>query len=158
MTGKEYSDLIAAYITVAFGSRGVQVYREISVGKSIIGKNRKVDLLVLDRGQNLAYAIECKYQESHGTVDEKIPYTLDDIRALQMPGCISYAGPGFSSGVVHMLEASELAAYCLPEPEELASTRHTRELDHLLAMHFHWWDVVVGGRAPFVAPAPGQGG
>ena len=148
MTGHSYADLIARYIAFNYGTRGVEVYREISIGKSIIGKNRKLDVLVLAQGD--AFAIECKYQETQGTVDEKIPYTLDDIAALQVQGCVAYAGQGFSPGVIHMLEASELAASCLPTADDLAPTKQTRELDHFLAMHFRWWDILVGGKQPVV--------
>lgn len=154
MTGHDYANLIAGYIARNYGERGTAVYREVSIGKSIIGKNRKVDLLVLC-GER-AYAVECKYQESQGTADEKIPYTLSDMAALPMGGCIAYAGGGFSPGVVHMLEGSELAAYCLPEAPRLAPGRPTRELDHLLAMHFGWWDVIVGGKAPFSWEVPAR--
>ena len=70
--------------------------------------------------------------------------------ALPMAGAVAYAGEGFSTGVLHMLEASEIAAYCLPA-EDLARTSPTRELDHLLAMHFRWWDVLVGKKEPFGA-------
>src|SRR5262245_4491864 len=45
------------------------------------------------------------FQDSEGTVDEKIPYALDDLRAPSIAGCIAYAGRGFSKGVLHMLEA-----------------------------------------------------
>ena len=47
-------------------------------------------------------------------MDEKIPYALDDLKALSMAGCIAYAGKGFSKGVLHMLEASPYAAARLP--------------------------------------------
>jgi hypothetical protein len=43
-------------------------------------------------------------------VDEKIPYALDDMKALRVPGCIAYAGTGFSEGIMPMLEASNVAA------------------------------------------------
>jgi len=97
---------------------------------------------------NKAFAIECKFQESEGTVDEKIPYALDDLQALPMAGCIAYAGKGFSDGVMHMLEASPHAAFCLPAPDQTESSTETRELDHLLSTHFGWWDVLVGQRKP----------
>ena len=80
MTGADYANLIAAYILENFGDRGVTVYREVNIGKSIIGKNRRIDVLVLCEQQNEAFAIECKYQETHGTVDEKIPYALEDMK------------------------------------------------------------------------------
>ena len=95
-----------------------------------------------------AFAIECKFQDSQGTVDEKIPYALDDLQALPMAGCITYAGGGFSDGVLHMLEASPRAAFCLPSPDQHDQTAETRELDHLMAMHFGWWDVLVENKRP----------
>ena len=147
MTGGQYANLIAAYVSRRFGARGLKVYREIRIGKSIIGKDRCIDVFCIsDAGK--AFAIECKYQESPGTVDEKIPYALEDLRALPMTGCITYAGQGFSEGVLHMLRASPDAAYCLPAPAQTDSAAETRELDHLLAAHFGWWDILVGNRQP----------
>jgi hypothetical protein len=148
MSGTEYANLIARYVARRFGSRGIKVYREIRVGKSIIGKNRCIDVFCLCETSNKAFAIECKFQDSEGTVDEKIPYTLEDLAAMPMAGCIAYAGKGFSSGVLHMLRASTQAAYCLPASEQSEMTVDTRELDHLLAMHFGWWDVLVENRKP----------
>jgi hypothetical protein len=149
MTGNEYADLVAAYILQNFDDQGLQVYREINIGKSIIGKGRRIDLLVVDEKGGTAFAIECKYQATVGTVDEKIPYALDDMDALRVEGCIVYAGAGFSTGVLHLLQASETAAYCLPHCESLARTKDTKELDHMLATHFGWWDLLVAHREPF---------
>jgi hypothetical protein len=148
VTGGEYADRVASYVSRRFAARGVRVYREVSAGKSIIGKNRRLDILCVSEEPNDAFAIECKYQEVAGTVDEKIPYTLDDLRALPMRGCVAYAGTGFSAGVLQMLRASEYAAYCLPADGQSDSSAATEELDHLLAMHFRWWDVLVAGKTP----------
>ena len=148
MSGAEYANLIAAYVARRFGARGVKVYREIRVGKSIIGKNRCIDVFCVCEVTNKAFAIECKFQESEGTVDEKIPYSLQDLDAMPMAGCIAYAGKGFSAGVLHMLRASTRAAYCLPDADQSETTADTKELDHLLAMHFAWWDVFVGKKVP----------
>lgn len=149
MTGKRYADLIAAYIATVYGERGIQVYREVPIGKSIIGKNRRLDVFIHDVHTNCALAVECKYQQTQGTADEKIPYTLKDIEALWMPGCIAYAGEGFSDGVIHMLRSSATAAYCLPNPEGLQPTPETRELDHIVATVFGWWDVLINQKTPF---------
>ena len=153
MTGAAYADLVAFYVSRRFEDRGLKVYREIQIGKTIIGKNRHVDILCVCERTNRAFAIECKFQESIGTVDEKIPYALDDLNALPMTGCIAYAGRGFSDGVLHMLEASPHAAYCLPAHGQAECTPETRELDHLLATHFGWWDVLVANKMP-VSPQP----
>ena len=148
MTGAQYANLVAAYVSRRFGARELKVYREIKVGKTIIGKNRCIDIFCVNEANQRAFAIECKFQDSQGTVDEKIPYALEDLRALPMAGCIAYAGQGFSDGVLHMLGASRHAAYCLPASGQLETTAETRELDHLLAAHFGWWDVLIEKKNP----------
>ena len=148
LRGAGYADLIARYVYANYQRRGISIYREVFAGKSIIGKNRRIDLLLVAEATNAAYAIECKYQRHSGTADEKIPYALDDIQALRMGGCIVYAGEGWSQGVLHMLRASAYAAYCLPN-DTLTPSDATRELDHLLAMHFCWWDILSMGKRPY---------
>lgn len=152
MTGNEYADRIAAYILKNFGVRGLMVYREVSLGKTIIGKNRHVDIFVVHPQSGRAFAVECKYQDSTGTVDEKIPYAIQDMQAMGMPVCLAYAGAGFSEGILHMLAGCPIAAYCLPQ-ETLEPGKETRELDVALAMAFHWWDLVLANKKPFVVPA-----
>ena len=70
---------------------------------------------------------------------------------MPMAGCIAYAGKGFSAGVLHMLRASTRAAYCLPVADQGDTSADTKELDHLLAMHFGWWDLFVGKKKPVSA-------
>jgi PD-(D/E)XK nuclease superfamily domain len=156
VTGHEYRKRIASYIVSAYWDRGIQVFEEVNVGTSIIGKQRRVDLFVLSPGERKAFALECKYQDVSGTADEKIPYTLQDLTALRMPSAVVYAGAGFSEGVLHLLQASELAAYCLPDDTLKPLGRKvgesidsgTWQLDHILAMTFGWWDIFVHGRTP----------
>jgi hypothetical protein len=153
LTGKEYADLVASYVLRNFGARGLTVYREVSMGKTIIGKNRHVDVLVLHEASSAVLAIECKYQDTLGTVDEKIPYAIQDMQAMGVPVCLAYAGGGFSAGILHMLAACPIAAQCLP-PVDLAPSRETRELDIALAMAFRFWDLVVSNKKPFVLADP----
>ena len=148
MTGNEYADLIAAYLARNYGGAGLKIYREVSLGKSIIGKNRKLDILAVHHESARALGIECKYQATPGTADEKIPYTLADLEAMHLPAFVTYAGDGFSVGVRHMLESHKLAAFCKPD-NSLASGRDTVELDHVVAMTFGWWDQVLARKAPF---------
>ncbi|OQX66773.1 MAG: hypothetical protein B6A08_18805 [Sorangiineae bacterium NIC37A_2] len=148
MTGNEYADLIAAYLKSAYGGRGLQIYREVSLGKSVIGKNRRIDILAIDERTSKAIGVECKYQATAGTVDEKIPYTLQDLAALHIPAFVVYAGTGFSPGVLHLLEGSPLGAYCLPDVS-LEPGANTIELDHLIATSFGFWDAVVRNKQTF---------
>lgn len=154
MTGNQYRDLIASYIDHNYSSAGLDVYCEISLGKTVIGKDRCIDVFVVRPEDRKAIAIECKYQDSLGTVDEKIPYALQDLEALWVPGVLVYAGGGWSKGVLHSLEASRLAAYCLPDQATLGRNKTTRELDHMLAAIFGFWDLVLPASKRFKAPSP----
>jgi hypothetical protein len=154
MTGTEYRQLVARYIVARFGERGIDVYEEVGAGTSMIGKQRRIDLLVWQKDRNEVMAVECKYQDSPGTVDEKIPYALEDIAQLPFPGIIVYAGRGFSDGVLHLLKGSAMAAYCMPDESLTSVPRQkgaamdsgTWQLDHALAMRFGWWDVLVADK------------
>lgn len=143
MTGNQYRDLIARYIDHVYGPHGLVVYTEVALGKTIIGKDRMIDVFVVREADQRAIAIECKYQGAQGTVDEKIPYALQDLEALWIPGLLVYAGGGWSRGVLHTLEGSRRAAYCLPDAADLALGRETRELDHVLAATFGLWHLVI---------------
>ncbi len=143
MTGNGYRDLIAAYIHHQYGEHGLVVYREVNLGKTIIGKDRQIDVFVMRPLDQKAIAIECKYQDALGSVDEKIPYALLDLEALWVPGCLVYAGRGWSRGVLHQLEASRLAAYCMPERPSLQRSKTTRELDYLIAATFGLWEQIL---------------
>ncbi len=151
MKGHEYRDLIAAYVLRNYGAAGLDVYTEVSLGKTIIGKDRKLDVFLVHRNTQAALAIECKYQESQGTTDEKIPYAIKDLQAVRVPGCLAYAGQGWSTGILHTLEASPLAAYCLPDGETLEPGTSTRQLDHVVAATFGFWAQVIPRRRLFEA-------
>lgn len=150
MTGNQYRDLIAGYIYRSYAPFGLLVYTEISLGKTVIGKDRKIDVFVVRSSDQRAIALECKYQDSQGTTDEKIPYALEDLAALWLPGCLVYAGEGWSRGILHTLEASRLAARCLPDANAMLHSPETRELDHVLAATFGLWELVLPASRRFV--------
>lgn len=142
MKGDEYRDRIAAYVDCNFAAHGLLVYTEVPVGKSIIGKRRRIDVFIRRNTGGDALGLECKYQSSSGTTDEKIPYALQDLDAMWIPGCLVYAGGGWSTGVLHTLEGSKLAAFCEP-PKGLKRTAKTLELDHVIAATFGLWEAVI---------------
>src|SRR5690606_7460963 len=49
MTGNQYRDLIAGYIHHNYAAQGLDVYVEISLGKTVIGKDRYIDVFVVRR-------------------------------------------------------------------------------------------------------------
>ncbi len=142
MTGKEFSDSIATYLANNFGSRGLVVYREVPAGVSIIGKRRRVDVFCVDPTKAKALAIECKFQSTSGTTDEKLFYALEDVKAIPMESFLVYGGGGYSAGIKHTLASSQDAVYAMPTIGE------TWELDCRLAMLFGWWDLITSGAEP----------
>lgn len=150
--GGKYRDLIAAYVDHNFGPRDITVYTEVSVGKTIIGKNRRLDVLLVRETDQRSLAIECKWQSVGGTTDEKIPYALQDIEAMWIPGCLAYAGDGWSEGVLHTLEGSRYAVACWPDLT-LRRRQHTLELDHVIAAVFGFFDLVIPPKCRFKKPA-----
>ncbi len=135
--GHAYRDAIASYIHSRYGAVELEVYTEVALGKTIIGKDRQIDIFVLRSSDSRALGLECKWQSSSGTTDEKIPYALQDLRAMWIPGCLVYAGTGWSSGVLHTLQGSRNAVYCNPDE------KNTVELDHVLAAVFGLWTRVI---------------
>lgn len=150
MKGGEYRDRIAAYVHAAFGAHGLVVYTEVPLGKTVIGKARHIDVFVLRPSDQRALGLECKRQNTSGTTDEKIPYALEDLAAMWIPGALVYAGAGWSTGVLHTLASSRLAVFCDPA-EDLARTSATLELDHVLASVFGLWDQVIPAERRFAA-------
>ena len=154
MTGGEYANLIAPYVARRFGARGLKVYREIRVGKTIIGKNRCIDVFCVCEASNKAFAIECKFQDSAGHRRRE-----DPVRArrpatrCRWPAASPMPARGSRTACCTCSRASTHAAYCLPAPDQADTTAETKELDHLLAMHFGWWDVLVGKKKPITVSA-----
>ena len=87
-------------------SLGLQVETEVYVGRRIWGARRRIDVVVSDPGQRRSIGIEVKYQRSAGSAEEKIPSTIEDIRAWPIPGIVCFYGPGFSGHMRSFLLSS----------------------------------------------------
>ncbi len=146
--GERFRKAVARHVARNFAGR-LRVYEEIPLGSSIIGKSRRVDILVLSEDRRTAAALETKFQSSGGTADEKIPYALQDCAAMHIPATVVYAGEGWSPGVRHLLAGSPHAVeVAVMGPDVLSDSR---ELDVFLAEVFGFWELVVAGK-PQVAP------
>jgi hypothetical protein len=90
-------------------SLGLDYRRKLTVGKTIYGKDREVDVLFRDARNGNRLAVEAKYQRVTGTADEKLPYAVLNLATLPLPGVIVYGGGGFHQGALHWLCASSKA-------------------------------------------------
>jgi len=73
-------------------SLGLDCRRRLTVGKTIYGKDREVDVLFRDARNGNRLAVEAKYQRVTGTADEKLPYAVLNLARCPCPGSSCTAG------------------------------------------------------------------
>jgi hypothetical protein len=88
---------------------GLDVRRKLTVGKTIYGRDREVDVLLRHPPTGNRLAVEAKYQRVKGTADEKLPYAVLNQETLPLPSVIVYGGGGFHTGALHWLCANARA-------------------------------------------------
>ena len=73
--------------------------RQIGVGKDIYGKNRRVDFMLYHpRLWKDCLAIQCKWQSSRGSVEEKYPFEVLSVAQNEFDTIIILDGGGYSDG------------------------------------------------------------
>ena len=77
-------------------SLGLDAETEVSVGRRIWGARRRIDVVLRHPVTRKSLGIECKYQGSKGTAEEKIAGTIADIGAWPIRGIVVFDGEGFS--------------------------------------------------------------
>jgi hypothetical protein len=77
-------------------SLGLTASIEVKVGRRIWGAVRNIDVVLTDPMTRQRIGLECKYQGSTGSAEEKVQATLEDIRAWPIRGLVVIAGQGFS--------------------------------------------------------------
>lgn len=50
---------------------------------TIYGHAGKTEFLVVSKDQQMVFRIECKWQQSSGSVDEKFPYVIENCKVMQ---------------------------------------------------------------------------
>ena len=78
--------------------------RQFEVGKDIYGKKRRVDIIIYhpDLYPN-CLAIQCKWQSSRGSVEEKYPFEVLNIEQSAYDTIIILDGGGYSPGAKEWL-------------------------------------------------------
>jgi hypothetical protein len=104
-SGTELRDDVAA-----LGRKlGLVVDIEVSVGRRIWGAKRRIDVVMKHPETRVSLGVECKYQGGPGSAEEKIPATLEDIKAWPIRGIVVYSGAGFSPNMQSYLLSTGMA-------------------------------------------------
>lgn len=88
---------------------GLRARTEVRVGRRVWGAVRRIDVVLTDPVSRKSLGVECKYQGTSGSAEEKIPTTIQDIRAWPIRGIVVFAGAGFSDNMRAFLYASGVA-------------------------------------------------
>jgi hypothetical protein len=107
MPGKQQAvsngnDLVKAVARLA-GELGLEAKEQVKVARRIWGAERNIDIVLTDTNSRKRLGVECKFQDTRGTAEEKIPATIKDISAWPIPGIVVFAGVGFTENMKSFL-------------------------------------------------------
>jgi len=85
---------------------GLEARTQVRVARRIWGAVRRIDIVLTHAETRRTLGIECKFQGTQGTAEEKIPSTIQDIAAWPIRGLVVFAGEGFTPNMRSFLIAS----------------------------------------------------
>ena len=88
---------------------GLEVQTEVEVGRRLWGARRRIDVVLRHQETRKTLGVECKYQRTQGTAEQKIAATIDDIQAWPVRGIIIFSGEGFSQHMTAYLLSTGVA-------------------------------------------------
>ena len=94
---------------------GLEANEQVRVARRIWGAKRHIDVVLTHPQTRKTLGVECKYQATLGTAEEKIPSTIQDIAAWPIEGIVVFAGLGFTENMKSFLVSTGKAV----ELEEL---------------------------------------
>jgi hypothetical protein len=78
---------------------GLLTREQFKCGRRIWGAERYIDVVLTHVESRRRLGIECKYQGTAGSAEEKIPAIIQDITAWPIPGLVVFSGSGFSTNI-----------------------------------------------------------
>jgi len=85
---------------------GLKTETEVPAARRLWGAKRRIDVVLKNDKTGRVLGIECKYQGTKGSAEEKIPATIKDIEHWPIPGIVVIDGPGFSANMMGFLMAT----------------------------------------------------
>ena len=100
-----YERILPASLFFAMREMEQPIYaRQVESGRNIYGKTRRVDVILYHpRKWPKCLVIQCKWQASGGSVDEKYPFEVLNIQQSGYETIMVLDGGGYSSGAAQWL-------------------------------------------------------
>ena len=102
---KNGEELVLEVLALA-AALGLEARTQVRVARRIWGAVRRIDVVLTQRETRRTLGLECKFQGTQGTAEEKIPSTIQDIAAWPIPGLVVFSGEGFSPNMEAFLISS----------------------------------------------------
>lgn len=90
---------------------GLKAETEVRAARRLWGARRRIDVVLKHEESGKVLGIECKFQGTSGSAEEKIPATIKDIEYWPIPGIVVIDGPGFSDNMRGFLMATGKAVW-----------------------------------------------
>lgn len=78
---------------------GLRAQTEVRAARRLWGQQRYIDVVITDEKSGKRLGIECKFQSTLGTAEEKVPAIIQDIAYWPIPGIVVIDGEGFSTNM-----------------------------------------------------------
>jgi hypothetical protein len=98
-TAPKSGDELKRRVVALAESLGLKADTEVKAARRLWGQRRFIDVVVTDEKSGKRLGIECKYQSTGGTAEEKIPATIQDIAHWPISGIVVIDGVGFSTNM-----------------------------------------------------------
>jgi hypothetical protein len=99
-------DALCKEVVALGASLGLTAREQYKCGRRIWGAERFIDIVLTHSETRRRLGLECKYQGTQGSAEEKVPAIIQDIAAWPIPGLVVFSGPGFSSNIKSFLVSS----------------------------------------------------
>ncbi len=98
-TAPKSGDVLKQRVVALAQTLGLKVEAEVRAARRLWGQRRYIDIVITDEKSGRRLGVECKYQASPGTAEEKIPATIQDMAHWPIPGIVVIDGEGFSENM-----------------------------------------------------------
>jgi len=98
-TAPKSGDELKRRVVALAESLGLKADAEVKAARRLWGQRRFIDVVITEEKSGKRLGIECKYQSTGGTAEEKIPATIQDIAHWPITGIVVIDGVGFSTNM-----------------------------------------------------------
>ena len=86
--------------------KGKQFAHQLKAGQTIYETQRNCDFFIFNQNKwRKGLIIECKWQQTAGSTDEKFPYLIENIKKTGIPSIILLDGDGYKPGAKKWLQS-----------------------------------------------------